>query len=231
MAVQLPLQFEYNSAKTFTDYFSGCNQEVVDHLQACIYGTGETQVFIWGDAGLGKTHLLQACCTLSRERNKSPFYLHLTAQELPNISILEGLEHFSLVCIDNIHHIANNTEWEHAFFVFFNQLREHQHGLILSAPLPPGELPIQLPDLKTRLAWGLTLKLKALPEKQRINALSFKAHQYGFDLSPQIGRFLLQNYARDLPSLWLLLEKINHETLAAKRKLTIPFLKQILKND
>ena len=230
MAKQLPLQFEFNSAKSFNDYFSGNNQEIVDHLQACIDRTGETQVFIWGDAGLGKSHLLQACCQLSRERNKTAFYLHLTAREFPNISILEGLEHFALVCIDNIHLIARNSDWEHAFFVFFNLLRERNHCLILSAPLPPGELPIQLPDLKTRLTWGLTLKLKALTEKQKINALSFKAHQYGFDLSPQIGRYLLHNYARDLPSLWLLLEKINHETLAAKRKLTIPFLKQILNN-
>ncbi len=231
MAAQLPLQFEFNSDKSFNHYFAGNNQEVVDHLQACVNGTGETQVFIWGNAGRGKSHLLQACCQTSREDNKTCFYLHLTEQELPNVSILDGLEDFTLVCIDNLQCIAGHSAWEHAFFVFFNQLRELNHSLIMSARLPPGELAILLPDLKTRLSWGLTLKLSALTEEQKISALSFKARQYGFDLTPTIGRYLLHNYSRDLPSLWLLLEKINHETLAAKRKLTIPFLKQIINSD
>jgi len=98
----------------------------------------------------------------------------------------------------------------------------------VSASCAPNKLDIQLPDLKTRLNWGLTLKIKPLADNETIAALCFKADLMGFEISPQAGRFLLTHFDRDLPSLWGLLEKLDKASLAAKRKLTIPFLKKIL---
>lgn len=230
MAVQIPLQFEFTSDQSFNDYFAGENQEIVNHLQDCVTDSGNSQIYLWGDKGLGKSHLLQACGQLAQRNKVSSFFLSLNQQDLPDHTILEGLEGIEIVCIDDIDRIAGKDAWEHAFFSFFNRLRDQDHRLIISAPVPPNELPIRLPDLKTRLSWGLTLKLKPLTELERISALSYKARKTGLEISPQVGRFLLTHYSRDLPSLWALLEKIDHETLAAKRKLTIPFLKQILKN-
>ncbi len=115
-----------------------------------------------------------------------------------------------------------------AFFNFFNLHRDQGHTLILSSSCPPNELAIRLPDLKTRLNWGLTLKLQPLTDEDRITALTYKASQMGFEISPKAGRFLLTHYDRDLSSLWALLKKLDQLSLAAKRKLTIPFLKQIL---
>ncbi|MEO1899038.1 MAG: DnaA/Hda family protein, partial [Methylococcales bacterium] len=115
-----------------------------------------------------------------------------------------------------------------AFFNFFNLHRDNNKHLLLSAHCPPQFLPIQLPDLKTRMSWGLTLKLKALTEEQQLNALRFKAHDLGFEIPLNVGRFLMTHYARDLPSIWQLLDKIEQETLAEKRKISIPFLKQIM---
>ena len=91
-------------------------------------------------------------------------------------------------------------------------------------------LDIQLPDLKTRLNWGLTLKLKPLTENDSINALIFKANQMGFEVSPQAGRFLLTHYDRDLASLWRLLDTLDRASLAAKHKITLPFVKKILQH-
>jgi DnaA family protein len=78
------------------------------------------------------------------------------------------------------------------------------------------------------MGWGLTLKLKALSDEQQLNALIYKANDLGFEIPLNVGRFLITHYARDLASIWVLLDKINLATLAAKRKLTIPFLKQIM---
>ena len=78
------------------------------------------------------------------------------------------------------------------------------------------------------MSWGLTLKLKALSDEQQLNALIYKANDLGFEISVKVGRFLITHYASDLPSIWILLDKIEQATLAAKRKLTIPFLKQIM---
>jgi DnaA-homolog protein len=225
---QLPLHFEFRANQTFADFFPGTNQELINHLKKSIAGNGEQQLFIWGAQGLGKSHLLQACCHQAQSLKRSSFYFALSAVELPDPALLIGLDKFDIVCVDDIEHIAGNPDWEQAFFNFYNQHRDQGHTLILSASCLPNNLAIQLPDLKTRLNWGLTLKIQPLTDSDRIIALIFKAGQMGFEISPQAGRFLLTHYDRDLSSLWVLLKKLDRASLAAKRKLTIPFLKQIL---
>ncbi|MGZ8172695.1 MULTISPECIES: DnaA regulatory inactivator Hda [Methylobacter] len=231
MAEQLPLHFEFRANQTFDDFFPGANHEIITHLQQCIAGLGEQQIFLWGKSGQGKTHLLQACCHRAQNQNLSSFYFDLSQAELPDPSLLNGLDEYDVVCFDNIERIAGNAAWELAFFNFFNQHRDRGHKLIVSASSAPNDIAIQLPDLKTRLNWGLSLKIQPLTDSDRIAALIFKADQMGFEIAPQAGRFLLRHYDRDLASLWALLEKLDRASLAAKRKLTLPFLKQILNED
>jgi DnaA family protein len=228
MAQQLPVDFEFRANQTFNDFFPGAHCEIVTHLQQCIAGQGELQIFLWGQSGMGKTHLLQACCHQAQQQNLSSFYFDLAQANLPAPALLSGLDQYDVVCFDNIEPLVGNALWEKAFFNFFNRQRDLGHKLILSACSPPNELAIQLPDLKTRLNWGLTLKMQLFIDSDKIAALIFKAKKMGFEIAPHAGRFLLIHYARDLASLWALLEKLDKASLAAKRKLTVPFLKQIL---
>jgi DnaA family protein len=228
---QLPLHFEFRANQTFDDFFPGTNLEIINHLQKSIAGNGERQIFLWGQSGLGKSHLLQACCQQAQSRQLGSFYFALSALQQPDPGLLTGLDKFDIVCFDNIEHIAGNPAWELAFFNFYNLHRDQGHTLIVSASCPPNEIAFQLPDLKTRLNWGLTLKIQPLCDTDRITALIFKADQMGLEISPQAGRFLLTHYDRDLSSLWVLLTKLDRASLAAKRKLTIPFLKQILSEE
>ncbi|MDD5462926.1 MAG: DnaA regulatory inactivator Hda [Methylococcales bacterium] len=227
-AEQFPLHFEFRANQTFDDFFPGINQEIIKHLQTSITGNGEQQVFIWGPSGLGKSHLLQASCHQAQSQKHSSFYFAFSPLELPDPAMLIGLDKYDVVCFDDVEYIAGNTAWETAFFNFFNQHRDQGHTLILSASCQPDKIAIQLPDLRTRLNWGLTLKIKPLADSEKITALIFKADQMGFEISPKAGRFLLTHYERDLSSLWVLLKKLDRASLAAKRKLTIPFLKKIL---
>lgn len=229
MSEQIPLHFEFQADKTFATFYPGAHAEIVAHLKNTAAGYGERQIFLWGDRGSGKSHLLQACCQEAHRQQHSSFYLDLAAS-LPGPEILEGLDEFDLICLDNIETIAGHGDWEHALFHFYNRSRENAHHLIIGSLLPPGELPIALPDLKTRLAWGLTLHLQPYSEQDKIALLAFKAKQLGFEVPPQVARFLLSHYARDLPSLWTLLDELDRETLAAKRKLTVPFIKHVLEN-
>ncbi len=228
---QLPLHFEFRANQTFGDFFPGTNLEIINHLQKSSEGKGERLIFIRGESGLGKSHLLQACCQQAQSHHLSSFYFALSPLGLPDPAMLAGLDKLDVVCFDNIEHIAGNPAWELAFFNFFNLHRDQNHTLILSASCPPNEITIVLPDLKTRLNWGLTLKIQPLCDTDRITALIFKAGQMGFEISPQAGRFLLTHYDRNLSSLWTLLKKLDQASLAAKRKLTIPFLKQILREE
>ena len=227
MPEQIPVQFDFQSNQSFSTFYPGNNEEIINHLQK-IFINNEQQIFLWGDRGSGKTHLLQALGQESNACNKTSFYYSLDTNNLPDPAMLEGLDNFDIVCFDNIEQIAGNTEWEQAFFNFYNLHRDENNKLVVTAPCPPKYLAIQLPDLKTRMSWGLTLKLKALSDEQQLNALIYKANDLGFEISVKVGRFLITHYARDLPSIWVLLDKIEQATLAAKRKLTIPFLKQIM---
>lgn len=225
---QRPLLFESNADQTFATYFAAENEEVIAHLQASVNGKGENLLYIYGESGLGKSHLLQASCQLARQQSKNAFYLSLAQTELAAPDILDGLENFDLLCIDALQHIAGNQAWEQALFNLFNRSRDLKRILILSSQQAPAQLNIHLADLKTRLSWGLSLKLNILNDTNRVAALAFKAHQSGFEIPEKVGQFLLTHYTRELPALWKLLEHIKHETLVQKRKLSVPFMKEIL---
>lgn len=229
MAKQLPLQFEFQSNQNFTSFFPGGNDEAVKHLLDFVVNGQEQQIFLWGEAGLGKTHLMQACCQKAREYDKSIFYYCFKRNHASDLEMLDGLEDLDIVCLDNIEQIAGIEAWERALFNFYNRHRDNGKQLLVTADCQPQNLPLLLPDLKTRLAWGLTLKLQPMTEEQTVKALSHKAKYMGFELTENVGAFLLAHYARDLPALWTLLEQLDHASLAAKRKLTIPFLKQIMR--
>jgi DnaA-homolog protein len=228
MAEQLPVKFEFRANQTFDDFYPGGNQEVIDQLRKTVAGMGEQFFFLWGDAGHGKSHLLQACSQEAFKLNIRSIYLDLADSTLTDCELLAGLEDFELVCFDSIDVIAGRSDWELAFFNFFNQHRDRNHRLVLSASCAPNALSFTLPDLQTRINCGLSLKIQLLEDADKIAALTHKAQQMGFEVAPQVARFLLTHYDRNLSSLWVMLDKLDSASLAAQRRLTIPFLKNIL---
>ncbi len=228
MLPQLPLGLAFTEPHGFEQYYGGSNLEAVTVLKRCARGEGEPFIYLWGEGGTGKSHLLHACCRDAHSLGQRVVYLPLAELGSYPPTLLEGLEHVDLVCVDDISAIAANPSWEQAFFHYFNCLRERAARLIVADRSPPAKLPIRLADLRTRLAWGLTILLKPLSDADKLAALRLRARHLGLEISPQVGQFLLTRYPRDLPSLWGLLEQLDRATLAAKRRLTIPFLKQYL---
>lgn len=230
MPEQIPLHFAFNPELSFQRYHPGINAEAVRHLMASAQGQGEPLIFLWGESGVGKTHLLNACCREASPLGLSISYLPLSILADHGPQVLEGLEYQDMVCIDDLESVAGRVEWEVALFHLFNEARQRQGVLILSATQPPTQIPITLADLKTRYAWGLTLRLHALPEDDIPLVLELHAHSLGLELTPQVIQFLLTRFPRDLNYLGELLRELDKATLAAKRKLTIPFIKTYLEH-
>ncbi|MCK5898460.1 MAG: DnaA regulatory inactivator Hda [Methylococcales bacterium] len=228
MSIQFPLEFEFQANHGFDTFFPASNHEVIKQLQALVTGTGEQQFFLSGNKSLGKSHLLQACCQLAHTEGQHPFYYPFEPKRLPPLSLFEDLETVELVCLDNIDNILGHLDWEQTFLNFLNQQLETNNRLILASGTPLDEIEIKLPDLKNHLHNYLILSLSPLEQDEIIAALIHKARYMGITLTQKAGRFLVTHYASDLPSMWVLLEQLDKATLSAQRKLTIPFLKQLL---
>lgn len=229
MPIQIPLPLAFHANQDFDSYFAGPNRQVLESLKTLVEPeTAEPFLFIRGDAGFGKSHLLQATCRAASRLNQSAFYLPLANFRALHAGILEGLDAYRLVCVDDIESIAGESDWERTFFHFFNRHREKSNRLLVSASLPPQGLRIKLNDLASRLQWGLTLDIREPNDADKLEALILKAKQLGFGLPREVGRFLLNRYPRDLPTMWKTLETLDYASLSEQRKLTIPFLKSHL---
>ena len=207
----------------FENYFSGANGEAVFALKQCAEGRGEQFIYLWGTQGTGKSHLLQAVCKLE----KNAVYLPLSEKESLVPDMLEGLESMAIVCIDDMEQIAGDPEWETAVFNLFNRVRDSGNRLIITDNVKPADLGIKLPDLVSRLNWGLTLHLQLLNDEGKLSALQLRAVKRGFELPDNVGKYLLSRNTRDLSSLFDLLDQLDEASLAAQRKLTIPFVKEV----
>jgi len=244
-ATQLPLSIGLRDDCRFDNYFIADNREAVAALQQHAQeppsaSTGsDTAIYVWGSAGTGKTHLLHAAChqatLLDSGHATAVAYLPL-AQALMqddqlDPAMLEGLEHLALICIDDIQAIAGAPQWETALFHLYNRIRVTGARCIIAGNSSPHGMGLQLPDLVSRLCWGQVLHLNALDDEAVIAALQLRAHHRGLELPEEVARFLWRHYPRDMTSLFSLLERLDRDSLAAQRKLTIPFVKTFMQAD
>jgi len=225
---QLPLALTLRNSARFDSYFPGENREVVSGLELAAEGRGESLIYLAGAAGTGKTHLLQAVCHHAAQSNHSTTYLPM--RELLELSpaIFEGLEHMDLVCLDDIDVIAGRQDWEGAMFNLFNRVRDAGNTLLVAADRRPHQAGFSLPDLKSRLGWGVTYVLRPLDEETVRAALSDGAQRRGLELPEETARYLLRRFPRDLVTLFDLLDQLDQAALVAQRRLTIPFIKSVL---
>jgi DnaA family protein len=224
MKNQLPLSFKTSEESSFDNFIPGKNQLLVD----CLLSELEPLVFIWGETGSGKSHLLQAITAHYNNHNKQALYIPLVSLTELEPEIFTGLEQLDLICLDDIQALAEKANWEEALFHLFNRMRDSQKRLIVSADNSARHLSIQLPDLRSRLAWGITYQLMPLQDDEKIMALKVRADERGFKMNDEVAQYLLNHTARDMKNLMTLLEKLDYASLAEQRKLTIPFVKQLI---
>jgi len=225
-AAQLPLGISLAPGATFDAYFRGPNGLALELLQAMAAGRGERQAYLAAAAGLGKSHLLQATCRAAAGTQVAYLPLHGELARRPEV--LEGLESLALVCIDGIECVAGREDWERGLFALVNQARHTGARLLFAARHVPGELGLALPDLVSRLAWGPVLQLAALDDDAKRDALATRARTLGLELPPAVTDYLVRHYPRDLAGQLARLEQLDRASLARGRRLTVPFVKEVL---
>jgi DnaA family protein len=226
---QLSLSIGLRDDATFANFLPADNAYLVDALQSQIRGCGESFQYLYGGEDSGKSHLLQAVCHLADSLGLRSVYLPLEELALLSPDLLDGMEDLDLVCIDDLHLVAGRAKWETALFHFFNRMRDAGRYLIISADASPAQLGIKLPDLSSRLAWGVTLSLQNLTDEQKSDALKLRARERGLELTDDVIKYILHRGPRTLKELFDMLSHLDQASLMAKRRLTIPFVRETLR--
>ena len=188
-------------------------------------------LYLWGELGVGKTHLTLAVAEQLQQRGHQVSYINL--QELLDTAtpeILSSLFQTDVVCLDDLQAISGEAAWEEALFHCFNRLCEHEHKLLICADQNPAQLAIQLPDLRSRLATGLIYQLPSMTDVLKQQALISHAQSRGLILPEEVAQYLLRHYSRDMPSLMLVLQRLDKASLQAQRRLTIPFVREVIQH-
>ncbi|MBY6062851.1 DnaA regulatory inactivator Hda [Pseudidiomarina sediminum] len=220
---QLPLNVQLPSTATFATWVAGQNAEAL-----ALLAKGEQPLtYLWGKAGVGKSHLLHAMCSETRAQ---VIYLPLAElKESVDAGILRGLESYALICLDDIDAVVGEESWGYELFALLNRVRDSQGArLVVTATTSPAQLHAAYPDVQSRLSWGLVLQLHALSDADKITALQLRAQAMGLELRSDTAQFMVQRLGRDMVNLIASLERLDRASIAAQRKLTIPFIKAVL---
>ena len=229
--VQLPLGVRLRDDATFANYYPGANAAAlgyVERLCEADAGWTESLIYLWGGDGVGRSHLLQAACLRFEQRGEAAVYLPLAEVAEYGPELLDGLDQSELVCLDDLDAVAGRAVCEEALFHRFHRLLPSRRPPLLAATASPRELPVQLPDLQSRLTLALVFQLHALSDEDKLRALQLRASRRGLHLTDEVGRFILTRGERSMSALFELLERLDQASLQAQRKLTIPFLKETL---
>jgi DnaA family protein len=230
-STQLALKVQLPDDETFSSYKSTQNDAISKQLQAFVNRSEKDTpcfFYLFGLSGVGKSHLLHASSNYAALLGKSSVCLSCAEiMHLP-IEVLDGLEQMDLICLDDIQLIAGDVLWQKAIFDLYNRVLEQNKCLLISGDQSASHLNINLPDLVSRLSWGLTEQLKPLDDAQKVVALQYRANQRGLVLTNEVVSFLLTRLTRDMSTLINTLDKLDKASILQQRKITIPFIKDVL---
>lgn len=224
---QIPLQLEPHRTGRLEDFVPGPNATVLAAVRGVAGGSGDS-LYLSGPEGSGKSHLLNAACLAARDAGQSAFYLGLRRLPRGAAASLSGLEGVSLVCIDDVDAVAGVAEWEAALFHFINRHREHRGSLLVASRERLSALPLQLPDLASRLAWGLRMELQALDDGGKLQVMQRHAVSLGAELPEEVASYLLRHGQRSLATLLAAVEQLQRAAFTDKRRITVPLARQVL---
>ncbi len=207
---QLILDIRPDAPPDFDNFLPGPNAEACATLRAHSAGSGsEPLLYLWGEVGTGKSHLLAAWVRRVGA---------ILAPPMPEPPV-------AWLAVDDAHTLDDDAQIR--LFGLINAAREGTGRILVCGPTPPGQLGLR-PDLATRLAQGLVFRLSPLSEADRIAALRVRAESHGLRLADEITRHLLTHCRRDLPHLLGMVDALDAYSLSRKRPVSLPLLKELL---
>lgn len=224
---QLPLALRFPPDQRF-ETFVAAPAGALAQLRALAAGAGGDWLYLAGPAATGKSHLALAACAHAQAQGLRVAYLPLAAAAGRLQDALLALQEYDLVALDGLDAVAGRHDDELALFDFHNRARDAGTAMLYAARALPAGLPPGLADLRSRLAQCAKIRLAPLDDAGRREVLRLRAQRRGLQIDDAAIDWLLRRVERDLGSLTGLLDRLDRESLAAQRRITVPFLRQVL---
>jgi DnaA family protein len=227
--LQLPLGVRLREASRFDNFFGGPNAAAVHAAAALAQSDRTAHLWLWGARGSGRSHLLQAVCAEAGVLMRPSTYLPVAELVPIGPGVLAGLEALRVVAIDDVDTVAGDAAWERALFNFYNSATEHGAVLLFAAGAPPAAIRWTLNDLASRLSAATVFQMRPLDDAELARALTQRAALRGLELPGESAEYLLKRFPRDMHTLCGVLDTLDEASLVAQRRLTVPFLKEVLR--
>src|SRR5690606_20946475 len=222
---QLPLPLRLEEQAEFGTLVAGRNAAAIAHVRTLAASRAGESLWLFGPRGVGKSHLLQAACREADAAGQRAMYLPLGADIAAHPEVLAGLDVLDFLALDGVDAVAGRAGWERALFDVLNEFHAAGKTLLLAASNAPTAVGFALPVLASRAAGATVYRLHALDDDEQLEALTLHARNRGFELEPAAARFLQTRVQRDMPALCGWLHRLDTASLAARRRITIPFIR------
>ena len=227
MSGQLPLALQLREGNDLDNFLPGPNGAALAGLREVVLG-GDPQAFIWGGRQQGKSHLLEGAVRLAQHQGADACLLP-ASELLPLVpAVLESMEQFDLLALDDCQRFAGDPAWEETLFHLYNRLMARGGRLLVTADASPSAMGLLLPDLATRLAAGPVYRLMPLEDIELQKLLHERARARGLRIEQDVAHYIVLRSERSPGALMTLLDRLDQMALAQQRSVTIPFVKDAL---
>ena len=216
---QLPLILDYSAqADDYDEFIAGQANRILPRRGLTL---------VCGSRFTGKTHFIKALLQEAELRNLTTYFLKTSV--VYDHSYLQKAWGYDLVCLDNLNKVCGMPEWELSLFDLINFMEDTKRKLVFGTSVPPDKLNVKLPDLASRLRAANRVYCGPFDDEARIDFMRRIAKLRGFEISFEVCKFILSRSRRDMKEIEAVVEKLESETMRQHRKVSIPFVKEILR--
>lgn len=228
MTRQYPLDLRWPPHQRLDAFYPGSNAAALREVSALVADAVHPWLFVHGAGGSGKSHLLIGACRAMLEAGHAARYIAMGSVPAPRAAAVAAIDAGGLIAVDDVQAVAGDGDAERALFDLFNRARVADARMLFAANASPPELGIALPDLVSRLSACTQCALRQLDDPGRRAMLRLLAGRVGLRLDDEVLDWWFARQPRDPASLVAVLQRVDRAALAAQRRVTIPFLRELL---
>ena len=219
---QIPINFSFCNAKTLDNYISGENKHLIKALKEFAKNNHGQLIYLFGEKSTGKSHLCKAVFDIIEDTK-----ILVNQHNFETLSDMD-LQNINYLILDDFEIILEKGNNEDTLFYYINEFIISKKSLLISSINSTEQITFTKKDLKSRLTSNLIFNIKEISDERKVEVLKNITEDIGWTIEEKVCQYIMYHYRRDLFFLCNVLKSIDENSLALKKKVTIPFVKSII---